>query len=162
MKASNDGKPAAKGPTLKARAVGYLSRREHSRLELGRKLARFGEEEEVRAVLDTLEKEGWLSTERYAQSVVHRLAAKQGTVRIMYELRQHGVADAQIADLRSDLEATELARAREVWRKRFGELPADAAQRAKQLRFLMSRGFGQATIKQVLRGTDLDDPGDSD
>lgn len=162
LKASNDGKPAAKGPTLKARAVGYLSRREHSRLELGRKLARFGEEEEVRAVLDTLEKEGWLSTERYAQSVVHRLAAKQGTVRIMYELRQHGVADAQIADLRSDLEATELARAREVWRKRFGELPADAAQRAKQLRFLMSRGFGQATIKQVLRGTDLDDPGDSD
>ncbi|VCU69285.1 Regulatory protein RecX [Pigmentiphaga humi] len=147
---------------MKARAVGYLSRREHSRLELGRKLARFGEEEEVRAVLDTLEKEGWLSTERYAQSVVHRLAAKQGTVRIMYELRQHGVADAQIADLRSDLEATELARAREVWRKRFGELPADAAQRAKQLRFLMSRGFGQATIKQVLRGTDLDDPGDSD
>jgi len=137
--------------------VGYLSRREHSRLELGRKLARFGEEDEVRAVLDSLEKEGWLSTQRYAQSVVHRLAAKQGTLRIMYELRQHGVADTQIAELRDTLEATELARARDVWRKRFGTLPADASQRAKQVRFLMSRGFGQATIRQVLRGVDLDD-----
>ncbi len=137
--------------------MGYLSRREHSRLELGRKLARFGEEDEVRAVLDSLEKEGWLSTQRYAQSVVHRLAAKQGTLRIMYELRQHGVADTQIAELRDTLEATELARARDVWRKRFGTLPADASQRAKQVRFLMSRGFGQATIRQVLRGVDLDD-----
>ncbi|AZG09998.1 recombination regulator RecX [Pigmentiphaga sp. H8] len=156
MRTSDDGKPAS-GPSLKARAVGYLSRREHSRLELGRKLARFGEEDEVRAVLDSLEKEGWLSTQRYAQSVVHRLAAKQGTLRIMHELRQHGVADAQIAELRDTLETTELARAREVWRKRFGTLPADASQRAKQVRFLMSRGFGQSTIRQVLRGVDLDD-----
>ena len=77
--------------------MGYLSRREHSRLELGRKLARFGEEDEVRAVLDSLEKEGWLSTQRYAQSVVHRLATKQGTLRIMHELRQHGVAQAVAA-----------------------------------------------------------------
>ncbi|WP_233146244.1 recombination regulator RecX [Pigmentiphaga sp. NML080357] len=161
MKTNDDGKPAS-GPSLKARAVGYLSRREHSRVELGRKLSRFGEEDEVRAVLDSLEKEGWLSTQRYAQSVVHRLAAKQGTLRILRELRQHGVADAQISELRSNLQATELARAREVWRKRFGQLPADAGQRAKQVRFLMSRGFGQDTIRQVLRGVDIDDLDDFD
>lgn len=131
-------------------------------MELGRKLSRFGEEDEVRAVLDSLEKEGWLSTQRYAQSVVHRLAAKQGTLRILRELRQHGVADAQISELRSNLQATELARAREVWRKRFGQLPADAGQRAKQVRFLMSRGFGQDTIRQVLRGVDIDDLDDFD
>lgn len=131
-------------------------------MELGRKLSRFGEEDEVRAVLDSLEKEGWLSTQRYAQSVVHRLAAKQGTLRIVRELRQHGVADAQISELRSNLQATELARAREVWRKRFGQLPADAGQRAKQVRFLMSRGFGQDTIRQVLRGVDIDDLDDFD
>jgi len=131
-------------------------------VELGRKLSRFGEEDEVRAVLDSLEKEGWLSTQRYAQSVVHRLAAKQGTLRILRELRQHGVADAQISELRSNLQATELARAREVWRKRFGQLPADAGQRAKQVRFLMSRGFGQDTIRQVLRGVDIDDLDDFD
>ncbi|MDX3904510.1 MAG: recombination regulator RecX [Pigmentiphaga sp.] len=156
MKTNDDSKPAS-GLTLKARAVGYLSRREHSRLELGRKLARFGEEDEVRAVLDSLEKEGWLSTARYAQSVVHRLAAKQGTARIVHELRQHGVADAQIANLRGELEATELARAREVWRKRFGALPADTNQRAKQIRFLTARGFSHATIRQVLRGVEFDD-----
>lgn len=154
---TNDGRKPASGLSLKARAVGYLSRREHSRVELERKLARFGEESEVRAVLDSLEKEGWLSTERYAQSVVHRLAAKQGTLRIVRELRQHGVSDAQISELRNELQSTELARAREVWRKRFGQLPTDAGQRAKQVRFLMSRGFGLATIRQVLRGVDLDD-----
>ena len=65
-------------------------------------------------------KEGWLSTERFAQSLVHRRASRQGA-RIVQELRQHGVDDGQVAELRDQLRSTEHERALEVWRKRFGE-----------------------------------------
>ncbi|MGV2865532.1 recombination regulator RecX [Achromobacter sp. ESBL13] len=150
-KASDEGKPARKGPSLKMRAVGYLSRREHAREELARKLAAYAEDaDEVQSVLDALEKEGWLSTERFAQSLVHRRASRQGAARIVQELRQHGVDDIQVAELREQLRATEYDRALEVWKKRFDTKPQDRAAYAKQARFLASRGFAHDVIRRIL------------
>jgi regulatory protein len=45
-------------------------------------------------------------------------------------------------------------RAREVWRKKIGEPPADAQGRAKQMRFLASRGFGGETLRRVVQDAD--------
>lgn len=146
-----------KGPSLKMRAVGYLSRREHARDELARKLAPHAEDpDEVERVLDALEKEGWLSTERFAQSLVHRRASRQGAARIVQELRQHGVDDAQVSELREQLRATEYERALEVWQKRFGARPEDRAAYAKQARFLASRGFAHDVIRRILGAGDDD------
>jgi len=153
--ATADGKPERKGPSLKMRAVGYLSRREHAREELARKLAAYADDaDEVEAVLDALEKEGWLSTERFAQSLVHRRASRQGAARIVQELRQHGVDDNQVAELRDQLRATEYDRALEVWKKRFDVKPADRAAYAKQARFLASRGFAHDVIRRILGDSD--------
>lgn len=144
-------KPARKGPSLKMRAVGFLSRREHAREELARKLAAYAEDaDEIEGVLDALEKEGWLSTERFAQSLVHRRASRQGAARIVQELRQHGVDDTQVAELREQLRATEYDRALEVWKKRFDAKPEDRAIYAKQARFLASRGFAHDVIRRIL------------
>jgi len=152
-----EGKPERKGPSLKMRAVGYLSRREHAREELARKLAAYADDaDEVEAVLDALEKEGWLSTERFAQSLVHRRASRQGAARIVQELRQHGVDDNQVAELRDQLRATEYDRALEVWKKRFDVKPADRAAYAKQARFLASRGFAHDVIRRILGDSDED------
>lgn len=152
-----DGRSARKGPSLKMRAVGYLSRREHAREELARKLAPHAEDpDEVATVLDALEKEGWLSTERFAQSLVHRRASRQGAARIVQELRQHGVDDNQVAELRDQLRATEYDRALEVWKKRFGAKPDDRAAYAKQARFLASRGFAHDVIRRILGEGDED------
>ncbi|QKH33998.1 recombination regulator RecX [Achromobacter pestifer] len=146
-----DSQSTRKGPSLKMRAVGYLSRREHAREELARKLAAHAEDPaEVEAVLDALEKEGWLSTERFAQSLVHRRASRQGAARIVQELRQHGVDDNQVAELREQLRATEYDRALEVWKKRFSAKPEDRAAYAKQARFLASRGFAHDVIRRIL------------
>lgn len=156
---SSEDKPRTppKGPSLKMRAVGYLSRREHARDELARKLAPHAEDpDEVERVLDALEKEGWLSTERFAQSLVHRRASRQGAARIVQELRQHGVDDAQVSELREQLRATEYARALEVWQKRFGAKPEDRAAYAKQARFLASRGFAHDVIRRILGAGDED------
>jgi len=154
---ADDGKPERKGPSLKMRAVGYLSRREHAREELARKLSAYAEDgAEVEAVLDALEKEGWLSTERFAQSLVHRRASRQGAARIVQELRQHGVDANQVAELRDQLRATEYDRALEVWKKRFDAKPADRAAYAKQARFLASRGFAHDVIRRIVGDSDED------
>ena len=107
-------------------------------------------------MLDALEKEGWLSTERFAQSLVHRRASRQGAARIVQELRQHGVDDNQVAELRDQLRATEYDRALEVWKKRFGAKPDDRAAYAKQARFLASRGFAHDVIRRILGEGDED------
>ncbi|GAB3427353.1 recombination regulator RecX [Massilia solisilvae] len=144
--------------SLKARALRYLSTREHSRLELGRKLARYAEEgEDVEAVLDFLEKNNWLSQERFAEALVHRKAGRYGNSRVVAELQNHGVGGEALAELKSGLAETELARAREVWRRKFGKVAQDAAERAKQMRFLLQRGFSQRAVRAAMQGGADDD-----
>ena len=49
------------------------------------------------------------------------------------------------------MKESELEAAREVWKKKFGFAPQDEKEKAKQVRFLQSRGFGFDVIFQVLR-----------
>ena len=142
------------GLSLKARAVALLSRREHSRLELARKLAPHAQDPgEIERVLDALAAEGWQSDDRYVQGLVHRKAPVHGVARVTQELRQQGIDEKSIAEVRRTLRETELDRATEVWRKRFGAggLPPDRAEYARQGRFLAARGFSHEVIRQVLR-----------
>lgn len=132
--------------------------REHSRLELGRKLSRYAEEgDDVGALLDFLEKNNWLSQERFTESLVHRRAARFGNSRIMAELHSHGVDGDALRELKSGLADTETARACELWRRRFGTVATDPAERNKQMRFLMQRGFSQRAVFTALKGEDEDD-----
>lgn len=144
--------------SLKGRALRYLSMREHSRLELGRKLARHAQEcEDVDAVLDALEAAKLLSETRFAESLVHRRAARFGNQRILTELQSHRIADESLAGIRAQLAGDEAVRARAVWERKYGQPPADAAERAKQMRFLQQRGFSHDAIKAALRGADVED-----
>ncbi|WP_020653957.1 recombination regulator RecX [Massilia niastensis] len=144
--------------SLKARALRYLSLREHSRLELGRKLARYAEEgDDVEALLDFLEKNNWLSQERFAESLIHRKASRFGNSRVMAELQSHGVSSEALADIKAGLADSETARAVEVWRRKFGTVAIDAAGRAKQMRFLLQRGFSQRAARVAMQGAPDDD-----
>ncbi|WP_042884160.1 recombination regulator RecX [Cupriavidus necator] len=146
--------------SLKARAVGYLSRREHSRAELARKLAPHAESpEQLEQLLDALERENWLSNQRFADSLVHRRGARYGTARVMQEAKTHKLGSEQLGELQDRLRATETERAREVWRKRFGSPPATPEERAKQVRFMVARGFSRSVVGKIIQGAD-DDYGD--
>ena len=152
------------GVSLKCRALRLLSAREHSRAELVRKLAPHETTPgELERALDELQAKGFISEARVVESVVHRRAARVGAARIRHELHGKGLAPEVIEDAMADLHSTELARATEVWRKKFGVLPADAAARGKQMRFMASRGFGAEVIHKVLsrsgRHTDPEDEG---
>jgi regulatory protein len=149
---------AAPQLSLKARALRFLSMREHSRLELGRKLSKYAEEgDDVDALLDFLEKNNWLSQERFSESLIHRRAARYGNSRIVAELQSHGINGEALQELKSDLSESEVERASEVWRRKFGEVATDAEGRAKQMRFLIQRGFSQRAVRAAMRGTCPDD-----
>lgn len=149
----------AQKPSLKTRALGYLARREHSRLELERKLAPHAKtSEELSSVLDALEQRGFLSAMRMVEHVIHVRKRKFGSLRIMHELREKGIAENLIAEALPNIRETEQDNAREVWRKKFGATPANAKELGRQTRFLMGRGFTAEVIHQVLRNSVEDEP----
>ena len=143
--------------SLKGRALKYLAAREHSRPELERKLAAHEEEPgQVARVLDELEAKGLLSQARFVESLVHRKAARFGTARLRQELQGHELDADILGDALDSLRASEFERARAVWRRKFAQLPADATERARQMRFLASRGFSADVIRRVVQGGDED------
>lgn len=144
--------------SLKGRALRLLSGREYARLELERKLKPFEEAPgSLAGVLDDLQARGFISEQRVVESLLNRRAAKLGTARVKQELLALGVAAQQIAQAVAGLRETELARAREVWQKRFAAPAADAKARAQQARFLAARGFAGDTIRRVLSLSDEED-----
>lgn len=144
--------------SLKGRALRYLSAREHSRLELARKLSRYAEEgDDIEQLLDWLEASKFLSESRFSESLVNRRAGRFGNSRIMLELQSHGVDGDALQDIKHNLSQSEAQRARDVWQRKFGTPPADAAERAKQMRFLLQRGFSHRAIQAAMSGRDLDE-----
>jgi regulatory protein len=139
--------------SLKGRALRLLAGREHSRQELERKLA--GHEQEpgqLKTALDDLQAKGFIDEQRVVDSLLHRRAQRLGAGRIRQELQAKGVAAEKVAAAVASLKSTEVERAREVWRRKFGTPPADAAQRARQSRFLAARGFSHEAIRRVTGG----------
>jgi regulatory protein len=153
---------------LKVRALQWLAQREHSRQELRDKLLRrlqrslTPEHDKagdtagsgdpatgVEAVLVWLEQHGHLSDARFTESRVHARQSRFGNRRIQQELQQHGLA--LDADARQALAQTELARANEVWRRRYGAPATDAAGRLRQMRFLAGRGFSMEVVHRVVK-----------
>lgn len=138
-------------PSLKGRALRLLSQREHSRLELERKLAAHETEPgELTKALDELQQRGFISEERVVESVVHRRAGKLGTARVKQELQAKGLSPEAMGEALEQLRSTELERAREVWARKFGEPATEPKEKARQIRFLVSRGFATEVVRKVV------------
>ncbi|GAB1395103.1 hypothetical protein MASR1M60_32670 [Rhodocyclaceae bacterium] len=135
---------------LYSRAVRLLTRREHTRAELARKLAPHGSEEEIDTVLNELAKSGLQSDARFAESYLRSQAGRLGGARLRQTLRQKGVCAELVQTHIEDL-PDELARAHGVWQKKFAVVPADAKEWAKQARFLQGRGFSSEIIRKLLK-----------
>jgi regulatory protein len=155
-------------PTLRGRALMWLSQREYSRAELRLKLRRWAarpdseserdddrpaaSDDELDHLLDELQAAQHLSDSRFIESRVHARESRFGNRRIEQELRQHGVEpDASMSE---HLRETELQRARAVHARKFPAAATTPEERARQMRFLAARGFSADTIRQVLRADD--------
>lgn len=138
-------------PSLKARALNYLASREHSRLELARKLTPYTRDDnDVDVLLDWLQESGFLSQERFSESLVNRRAGRYGNDRIFSELRHHGIDGEALGEAQRTLMQSEVERACKVLRRKYTEAPADAKTRARCMHFLQQRGFSHCAIRQAV------------
>jgi regulatory protein len=143
--------------SLKARAVGYLARREYARAELRDKLLATGAApDEVDPVLDELAAEGYLSDERFAQALVRQKHGGYSKRSIAGTLKAKGVAGEVVTDVLAGTDMDDAATLVALWQRRFGRAPADDRERARQVRFLQSRGFGLSAILKLLRDPPTD------
>ena len=164
------------GSSLKSRALRLLSRREYTRAELRRKLL-LAEEADVRragqqgggadpdapapitedllerldSLLDELEGNQLLSDRRYAEVLVNSKGGRYGVARLSRTLVNQGVGGQLAEETLAPLRATQRERALAIWKRRFGQLPSDLKERARQHRFLIGRGFDPATVAWVLK-----------
>jgi regulatory protein len=143
--------------SLGARALRLLARRDHTRAELERKLAPYVDDPaELHALLDDFSQRGWLSDTRAIEQVIHAKRARFGAARIRQELVGRGVPADLIGPALENLKASELAAARAVCTRKFKTAPQTAAERARQVRFLQSRGFSMDIALRAIRGGDDD------
>jgi regulatory protein len=143
--------------TLRERALRLLARREHSRTELRRKLLpHVSPEDDLEVLLDELSGRKQLSDERYAESRAHALSRRFGAARIAQELRAKGLDKGLAEQAAAAARSTEVERARAVWLRKFRNPAATHEERAKQMRFLQSRGFSFDAIRAVIRAADED------
>ena len=170
-------KGAKQSPSLKARALRLLSLREYSRKGLAAKLlesearwAKLLKNElesdsgsdldiapkasalDIEVILDDFEARGWLSDERFAEALVRRRSERYGTRKIQDELERAGVDSSKSAQLLKTLKETEYQRAYELWSRKFGVTAQEQKERARQYRFLASKGFSSEVVSKVIGG----------
>lgn len=140
-------------PSPTQRALGLLTRREHSRLELARKLAIRGVEAvDAQAVIDKLAAAGWQDDRRFAESLVRsRASGGYGPAYIRAELGTHALASEAVAGALESYEGDWAENACALVSRRFPEaLAGDRDVRRKALDFLLRRGFAMEHAKAAL------------
>jgi regulatory protein len=152
----SDGRLAARptgAPSLRARALRLLTLREHSRLELQRKLGPHAEvEAQLDVLLDELERQGLLSVQRVVESLLHQRSAGHGSLRLRQALLAKGLQPADFHEALGQLAETELQRAHALYQRRFGDQPCTQPRDlARRQRYLLGRGFSGEVVRQVLR-----------
>lgn len=144
---------------LYLKAIELLSRREHGAAELSSKLSqRFKDVDQLNALIGSvllhLQESGYQSDQRYAESYARsRVSSGFGKQRIAMELKQKGIAadivDGALAEVFEAGGVDEFDQLENLWGKKFGHLPDDAKSRAKQVRFLVGRGFSFDQVQRL-------------
>jgi len=135
------------------KAMDYLARREHGRAELINKLSKFGFEAATAddAVAELVD-DNLQSDQRFVEAfIASRISQGKGPVKIRADLRERdvggGIVDIGLEDADQDWYASACA----VREKKFGqEYPTDFNEKARQMRFLQSRGFDTEQIQAAV------------
>lgn len=141
-------------PSPTQRALGLLTRREHSRKELARKLVGRGvEDAEAQATIDKLATAGWQDDARFAQSLVRsRAAVGYGPGWIRAELGTHGLGAEAVSAALASFEDDWAGVALDLVRRRFGDAgPLDITHRRKAADLLLRRGFSMEQVRIATR-----------
>jgi regulatory protein len=146
--------PKQQAPSLMGRALRYLSRREHSRQELRKKLLPYAESDiELDELMTKLEAQSWLSDERFAESLVRRKSERYGSLKIVEELKQQGIEGESLLEIKERLKVSDAMRAWELWQRKFDSMVTkDPKEKSKQMRYLVSKGFPLSVVTKIVAG----------
>ena len=146
--------PKQQAPSLMGRALRYLSRREHSRQELRKKLLPYAESDiELDELMIKLEAQSWLSDERFAESLVRRKSERYGSLKIVEELKQQGIEGDSLFEIKERLKVSDAMRAWELWQRKFDStITKDPKEKSKQMRYLVSKGFPLSVVTKIVAG----------
>ncbi|WP_052417315.1 regulatory protein RecX [Cellvibrio mixtus] len=141
-------------PDLRMAAMNLLAMREHSVKELTEKLERkFPGSGLVEQVINKLAEQNLQSDERFAVAfIAMRQRQGKGSALIRMELRDKGISSELIGALIDDADSIWFELAQNIRQKRFHDLPADGREKARQMRFLHSRGFAGRHIQAAFTG----------
>ena len=164
-------------PSIRAKLLNMLARREYSRVEIEQKARAWLKRQnslqadglldevdmceqihQLSAVLDEFERRGWLSDERFVESLMNQKAHRFGARRIEQELQAKGIAEHLSQEALEKLAESEFERARDVWDRKFKQLPRDSKEYQKQMRFMVYRGFSVGIVQKILnrKNNDVD------
>jgi regulatory protein len=107
---------------------------------------------EIKSILNDLEQKDWLSDQRFTEQFVFSKKRKFGMRRIARELNLHGVDELIINKEINTIKEEEFLLAKQIWKKKYNQLPNTIEEKAKQIRFMQNRGFEIDTILQILSG----------
>ena len=135
------------------KAMDFLALREYGQKELINKLRSKGFSDEISSsVVERLTEDGLQNDSRFIESFIRsRIKQGKGQLKITQELEQKNLPSQSIYSALGNLDMNWLELAHEVRIKKFGNnLPADFNKKAKQIRFLQSRGFENEIIRKIL------------
>jgi regulatory protein len=146
--------PKRQAPSLMGRALRFLSRREHSRQELRKKLLPYAESDiELDELMTKLEAQSWLSDERFAESLIRRKSERYGSLKIVDELKHQGIEGDSLLEIKERLKVSDAMRAWELWQRKFDSVVTkDPKEKAKQMRYLVSKGFPLSVVIKIIDG----------
>lgn len=147
---------ADKPINLKAKAIDFLSRRDYSYSELYNKLKKYSTDlDAIKSVVDEMANHKYLNEERFVENFIYSKSKKYGGLKVK-QLLQNKVNDqALINELYQQAEIDEFAVARQIWERKFNhEIATTPKDRAKQIRFMLSRGF---SLDLIFKLTKLED-----
>ena len=134
-----------------------MGKRDYSRMELRKKILSYSESLEIsktdlELILDELEKKDWLSDDRFSEQFVSTKKRKFGTKKITHELKMRGVDESIITRVIKEIKNDEFFLAKQIWERKFNQIPVTIDEKAKQIRFMQSRGIEPSIIHQILSG----------
>jgi len=135
-------------------ALNLLARREHTKLELQRKLTAKGyRSDDVAEVISTLEQQGLQSDERFIESyVAMRCRRGFGPIRIKMDLCERGIAQELADCFIRNCEVAWPELAEKIRCKKFGsKIPTNLQEQAKQMQYLYYKGFDSDLTRRVLQ-----------
>ena len=141
---------------LRNRALYYLAKREYSFHELVNKTLNYAEElglnkQECEFIISKLREQNLQSAHRFCESYINSKKNKFGAQKIVFELTQKGVSEDLVATFIGELVRSEYDLALQVWNKKYSHVAQDINEKAKQIRFMQSRGFSFETIKKIIK-----------